>query len=230
MIFSAFTPATAAALLEQLAPRFFAWFQNSEGVAKLHSKHVAADQTVHMMQGTPFASAPDELKRDFARGPAGAAVARFMRLEQQYIGDWKIGRIVEAAGAGFDRAAAREELRQYLEASPVVLFSFVDCPWCLLAKDRLREECTDDAAVRVIELEPLGREGKRLRASIALATGRTSMPAIFVGGRAIGGYTDGDPVGDDADLCLAGSPGLKALADSGKLQELVAEVGVKYQS
>ena len=85
----------------------------------------------------------------------------------------------------------------------------------------------DAAALRVVELEPLGREGKRLRASIAMATGRTSMPAIFVGGRAVGGFTDGDPVGDDADLCLEGSPGLEALADSGKLRELLAEAGVE---
>ena len=40
-----------------------------------------------------------------------------------------------------------------------------------------------------VELEERGREGKELRAAIALATGRTSMPAIFVGGRSLGGST-----------------------------------------
>ena len=32
-----------------------------------------------------------------------------------------------------------------------------------------------------------------MRAAIALETGRTSMPAVYVRGEAIGGYTDGKP-------------------------------------
>ena len=73
---------------------------------------------------------------------------------------------------------------------------------------------------RVVELEDLGREGKRLRAALAIATGRTSMPAVFVNSRAIGGYTDGEPAGDEA-LCLAGSPGLKQLIEGGTFQGLL---------
>jgi hypothetical protein len=46
------------------------------------------------------------------------------------------------------------------------------------------------------------------------------MPAVFINSRAIGGYTDGEPAGDEA-LCLAGSPGLKQLIEDGTFQGLL---------
>ena len=57
-----------------------------------------------------------------------------------------------------------------------------------------------------INLEPLGPRGKTLRAAIALETGRTSMPAVYVRGEAVGGYTDG-------------TPGLLTLHRTGELQQ-----------
>lgn len=218
---------TEGGFLSELAPRFFDWFKNSEGVAKLHADHVQSETVQHMMKGTPLVGAPDKLKLDFARGAAGKAVADFMRTEQRFIGDWKIERIVEAAGLGFDADAMRARLLKEVSTHPVVMFSFVDCPWCLLAKEKLgameassSEPALSTGNVRIVELEELGREGKALRAAIALATGRTSMPAIFIRGRSIGGFTDGDPCGDPS-LCYDGSPGLEALAASGQLQDML---------
>lgn len=202
-----------------IAERFFTWFTTSEAVARIHEKHVNGDKVMHMLKDTPFAAAPDDMKLDFARGPAGAAVADFMRLEQQYIGDWKLQRIVEAAGLDFDADQARADLILETERAPVVMFSFVDCPWCLLAKEALAEAIPDGDELRVVELEELGREGKKVRAAIALATQRTSMPSIFVGGRAIGGFTDGEPRGDD-ELCVSGSQGLQNLIESGEFETL----------
>jgi len=203
--------------LDSLAPKFFSWFKQSEGVAKLHQQHVEGEQVLHMLKGTPMASAPDSLKLDFARSDAGKAVANFMRAEQQYIGDWKIEKIVEAAGADFEPTEERARLLREVSTHPIVVFSFVDCPWCCLAKERLRaieaseaEEWLTSGGLRVVELEDLGRDGKRLRAALALATGRTSMPSIFVGGRCIGGFTDGDPQGDP-ELCHTGAQGLEPL-------------------
>lgn len=194
----------------------------------MHRKHIEGDAVLHMLKGTPMAAAPDELKLKFARSSAGAAVATFMKREQQNIGGWKVDRIVEAAGADFDPATERARLVREAATNPIVVFSFIDCPWCLLAKERLRavEESVVEAwlppgSVRVVELEDLGRDGKRLRAALALATGRTSLPSIFVGGRCVGGYTDGDPAGDAA-LCHAGAPGLEAL-DADELRQLMAK-------
>mmetsp|Transcript_42053 Transcript_42053/g.50470 ORF Transcript_42053/g.50470 Transcript_42053/m.50470 type:complete len:105 (-) Transcript_42053:617-931(-) len=84
-----------------------------------------------------------------------------------------------------------------------------------------------EAIVKVIELEELGWEGKRLRASIALATGRTSMPACFIGGRSVGGFSDGfsdgyEPEEQHLRVC-EGSPGMKELHDRDELMDLIVE-------
>ncbi|KAL7554399.1 hypothetical protein ACHAWF_018231 [Thalassiosira exigua] len=215
------------------------WVKTSPALAALHQEHVASDEVRHMMKSTPLVHAPDESKAAFARGPFGRAVADIMEAEQRLLGDWKVEKIVEAAGGGsegFDEEVSHERLLEALDGAPVVLISFVDCPWCLLAKELLREEHSlvdGDGTLRVIELEELGREGKRLRASIALATGRTSMPACFVGGRSVGGYTDGfdsavmtrgspaAPASPERDLRMLGSPGLATLHESGELASLL---------
>uniref|UniRef100_A0A7S4M2M1 Glutaredoxin domain-containing protein n=1 Tax=Prymnesium polylepis TaxID=72548 RepID=A0A7S4M2M1_9EUKA len=145
-----------------------------------------------MIKGTPFAGAPDDLKLRFVDESGGQFVSDFMQLEQRLLGDWKVGKIVEAAGEGFDSAAARQDMRALVGSRPVVCFSFVDCPWCLAAKRLLFDELAlSDEQCLVLELEDLGRRGKSLRAAIALGTGRTSLPAVFVGGRSLGGFTDG---------------------------------------
>ena len=146
---------------------------------------------MHMIKGSPFASAPDELKLKFVEQPGGQFVSDFMQLEQRLLGDWKVEKIVEAAGPAFDPQAARQELLEVVAERPIVMFSFVDCPWCLAAKQLLQDLGLDEAELRVLELEDLAGRGKRLRAALALATGRTSLPAVFVGGRAVGGFTDG---------------------------------------
>ena len=212
------------ALRIDLASRFFKWFTESDAVAKLHEKHVASESAMHMIKGTRMAAAPDEAKLAFARGAGGAAVAEFMRLEQENIGAWKVSRIIEAAGADFDAERERERLCEQVSAQGIVMYSFVDCPWCLLAKERLLAIAGSGelaaASLSIVELDDLGVDGKRLRAAIALATGRTSMPAIFIGGKSIGGFTDGDPRGDAA-LCHEGAPGLQRLEEDGRLMPML---------
>jgi len=189
---------------------------------------------------------PDDAKISFANGPFGKMVASMMESEQTLLGDWKIRKIVEAAEGdddSFDADFWHERLLEVLDKSHVTLFSFVDCPWCLLVKKLLRDEYnlvdSDGGALQIIELEDLDRDGKKLRAAIALATGRTSMPACFLGGKSIGGYTDGFAlnandvdVGEGTsgfthvpapgrDLRSVGSPGLAALHDRGELAVLL---------
>jgi len=209
-----------------LTKAFFEWFSASDGVAALHKKHIEGDVALHMLKGTPMAAAPDSLKLDFARSGAGQAVANFMKAEQQHIGGWKVDRIVEAAGSEFNAVCWRQRLLEEVASSQVVLFSFVDCPWCLLAKERLaaiegNEAWLPAGSVRTIELEARGRDGKALRAAIAAATGRTSMPSVWVGGRCVGGFTDGDMPSGEPGLCLAASPGFEALEASGRLPSLL---------
>ena len=171
-----------------------------------------------------------------------------MKKEQEVLGDWKIDKIVEAAGVEFDQVQSHDNLlrilnqgytNEYDVAPPeVTVFSFVDCPWCLLAKQLLEEQYSSSSGsgnttVQIIELEDLQQEGKHLRASIALATGRTSMPACFIRGKSVGGFTDGfdglrgegfqyvPP--NDVDLRMVGSNGLESLHLSGELRRMLEE-------
>ena len=231
------------------------WFKNSEMAASKHAEHVAGDGVQHMMKGTLFAKAPDSLKLKFVNDGAGRLMSEFMRREQAELGEWKVEKIVEAAGPSFDRRAGLQELRETARSAPVVVLSFVDCewrrrveptarqstrlthlsvltwlcagPWCLAAKTLLLDELAlPPEAVRVVELEELGRQGKALRAAAALATGRTSMPNVFVGGRSVGGYTDGFTPGErlgEPSLCVADAPGLQPLHESGRLEGLLSQ-------
>merc|ERR1712224_550820 len=56
-------------------------------------------------------------------------------------------------------------------------------------------------------------DGKAIRAEMGDLVGRTSVPAIWIGKQFVGGCNDG-PMG-----------GLKPLKESGKLEELLREVG-----
>mmetsp|Transcript_19885 Transcript_19885/g.57642 ORF Transcript_19885/g.57642 Transcript_19885/m.57642 type:complete len:177 (+) Transcript_19885:243-773(+) len=165
-----------------------------------------------MFKGTPLVSAPDDAKMKFAEGPFGSMVAQFMASEQEVLGDWKVDKIVEAANANFDTEEANNLLEKELTGNVVTMFSFVDCPWCLLGKRLLSGEpyclADGDGVLEIVELEELGPKGKALRAAIALETRRTSMPAVFIGRKAIGGYTDG-------------MPGLMKLHEDGALMEMI---------
>jgi glutaredoxin 3 len=85
---------------------------------------------------------------------------------------------------------------------PIVMFSFTTCPFCRRAKDLL-----DGARIpyRVLELDELkDNKGNEIRSMLGKMTKRTSVPSIFIHGKAIGGLNDG-------------MPGLQALYDAGEL-------------
>ena len=183
--------------------RLLDWFQTSEFVETQHRSHVEASGVTHLLKGTPFAEATDAQKQSFARSALGRLVSRVIEEEGLYLREWKIEKITEAAGDAYDAAAARADLETFAAKKPIVVFSFVDCPWCVEAKSLLETHYAGDYAV--VDLEPLGLRGKALRAAVAADSGRTSMPAVYVDGKPVGGFTDGAPAG----------PGLLALHRAG---------------
>jgi glutaredoxin len=68
------------------------------------------------------------------------------------------------------------------------------------------------AKYTVVELDT-DPDGKAIRAEMADFVGRTSVPAIWIAGKFVGGCNDG-PMG-----------GLVSLNDSGKLDGMLREVG-----
>mmetsp|Transcript_46643 Transcript_46643/g.122485 ORF Transcript_46643/g.122485 Transcript_46643/m.122485 type:complete len:261 (-) Transcript_46643:640-1422(-) len=89
---------------------------------------------------------------------------------------------------------------------PCVMFSRESCPFCLQTR-----ECLDElgAEYRVVDLE----SQPSLCSNLAQITGRTSVPAVFVGGAFVGGANDG------------GMGGALTLQREGKLAPLLTEAG-----
>ncbi|KAL7497986.1 hypothetical protein ACHAWT_006841 [Skeletonema menzelii] len=264
-----FTATAATTNAWSLQTQILNAIKSSSLLNKLHQQHIESPTVSHMMKSTPLVDAPDSAKLQFATSFMGQVLANIMAKEQQLLGDWKIEKIVEAAGSDFDEEVSHDNLMRILRngyydsenldssveglgthrhrstlRSPIVLFSFVDCPWCLLAKQLLQQEeyqqllLDNEGTLQIIELEELGLEGKHLRASISLATGRTSMPACFIGEKSVGGYTDGFSTDHgnyeerrsegfmfvprpEVDLRMMESKGLASLHETGELKRLI---------
>jgi len=108
----------------------------------------------------------------------------------------------------YDEAEIIEFIQDQIDENKVVVFSFSTCPFCVKSKEAL-----DILGVKfsAVEVDQMGIQGLAIRAELAQATGRTSMPNIFVKGVPIGGCNDG-------------SPGLMPLIESGQLADLLAAV------
>ena len=89
---------------------------------------------------------------------------------------------------------------------PVAMFSFTTCPFCRKAKDYFDAEGIRYVVMELDELE--GNLGNEIRSTLGKMTKRTSVPAIFIKGTAIGGMNDG-------------TPGLMPLVESGELQTML---------
>ncbi len=62
--------------------------------------------------------------------------------------------IAESIAGQYDRVAINDRIDSTLAASPVVMFSFTTCPFCLKAKSLLREELGVDPAKLTVSICP----------------------------------------------------------------------------
>ena len=123
--------------------------------------------------------------------------------------------LAKSMAGEYDRRAARAKVETMVNENPVLMMSVTTCPFCLKAKSILIDK---GACFEAIELNKMGREGHVLRAEMAEMVGRTSVPAIWIGGEFVGGCNDG-PMG-----------GLVKLNESGKLDEMLQEVGALHDN
>ena len=72
------------------------------------------------------------------------------------------------------------------------------------------------ASYKVVRLDNPWQEGNPIRAELGKMNGRSSVPAIFIGGQYVGGFDAGV---DEK------SPGILEMAFKGTLQERLKEVG-----
>mmetsp|Transcript_53463 Transcript_53463/g.148149 ORF Transcript_53463/g.148149 Transcript_53463/m.148149 type:complete len:245 (-) Transcript_53463:77-811(-) len=114
---------------------------------------------------------------------------------------------------GYDRAATRAALKAEAKSAPVVVYTYSLSPFCAEATKLLDSL---GAEYKEVVLAPewflmLG-EGAAKRAELLALFGRSSMPHIFIGGRSIGGLTEGEP-------------GLVPLYEAGELEATLKQVG-----
>merc|ERR1711916_226787 len=80
------------------------------------------------------------------------------------------------------------QLSQLISANQVVIFSWVRCPFCVKAK-QLLGGLSKDVATYDIDQRP---DGDAIHAEIIKATQHETVPAIWINGQFIGGFSEVD--------------------------------------
>lgn len=109
------------------------------------------------------------------------------------------GRKIEASddpdGGGPEDEALKEEARSALEGwiskEPVLVLVTSTCRFCAKALFVLGEEGVAESQRRVVDLNDEDEAPPLLRAAMKSLIGRTSVPAIWIGGEFVGGCNDG---------------------------------------
>jgi glutaredoxin len=117
------------------------------------------------------------------------------------------------SGPDLDLDAANKKIDDVVSSNPCVVFSWTMSPFSKKAKKHLA-----DIGVKytTVELDQPWSEGNPIRSALGRRVGRTSVPAIFIGGKYVGGCEDGP-----SDEC----PGIVQLAFQGRLRPMLIEAG-----
>jgi len=99
--------------------------------------------------------------------------------------------IADVVAGEYDQDETMDVIYSFTQENKAAIFSFTTCPYCRAAKDYLDE---NGIHYEVMELDLLeGNKGNEIRATLGRLTRRTSVPSIFINGKAIGGLNDGMP-------------------------------------
>ena len=77
-----------------------------------------------------------------------------------------------------------------INSNHVVVFSWVNCPYCKKAKKLLLQEAVSAGDMKVVELDTLGAQGDEIQGEIIKNFNHETVPAIFIGQQFIGGFTE----------------------------------------
>ena len=98
--------------------------------------------------------------------------------------------LVKKMAGDYDSDKVKARITGLINDNPVLMLSFTTCPYCIKAKEILKNDQYKDLKMTVLELD-LDDEGKAIRAELGDFIGRTSVPAVWVSGVFIGGCNDG---------------------------------------
>ena len=118
-----------------------------------------------------------------------------------------------AIAGEYDEAAVRAKIEELIQSAPCVMFTWASSPSC---KDAVAAFEKVGANVKIVRLDDPWDEGNPIRAEIGKMVGKSSVPAIFIGGKYVGGYDAG--VSDEA-------PGILDMAFKGTLRPKLEAAG-----
>lgn len=143
--------------------------------------------------------------------PVRAPVARRVAQQPQMLdlfGSISQG-ITKLQAGDYDEAAVKAALERQIANRPCIMYSTTTCPFCKKTTDVLDKL---GAMYTNIELDVV-EEGNAKRAELANIVGRTSVPAVFIGGTYVGGCNDG------------GLGGVLTLHERGELAPMLTKAG-----
>jgi len=126
--------------------------------------------------------------------------------------DFKQSTAIAIAGK-YDVVEVQNKIKESIASAPCVMFTWEASPAC---KKAIKYLDIAGAKYKIVRLDDPWSEGNPLRAELGKMVGRSSVPAIFMGGQYVGGFDGG--VGEE-------SPGILEMAFKGTLGEKLKEVG-----
>ena len=127
--------------------------------------------------------------------------------------DFKQSTAIAIAGE-YDEDSVQKKIQEEISSAPVVMFTWEASPAC---KKAIKYLDIAGTSYKVVRLDNPWQEGIPIRAELGKMNGRSSVPAIFIGGQYVGGF--------DAGVNSEDSPGILEMAFKGTLQERLKEVG-----
>ena len=127
--------------------------------------------------------------------------------------DFKQSTAIAIAGE-YDEDSVQKKIQEEISSAPVVMFTWEASPAC---KKAIKYLDIAGTSYKVVRLDNPWQEGNPIRAELGKMNGRSSVPAIFIGGQYVGGF--------DAGVESEDSPGILEMAFKGTLQERLKEVG-----
>ncbi|XP_071950457.1 uncharacterized protein [Antedon mediterranea] len=103
-------------------------------------------------------------------------------------------------------ASVKSLLTSMIKANRIMVFSKSTCPFCLMAKSALNDAGANNMTVLEIESRP---DAGDIQTFLGEFTGSTTVPAVFIAGKYIGGGSD-----------------TQRLYESGKLKTIIEESNI----
>jgi glutaredoxin 3 len=88
-------------------------------------------------------------------------------------------------------------LAQVIAANKVICIGTTTCPFCIKAKNMLAPIAKD---LKVLNINTMGGEGDALQAEIEKTYNHDTVPAVFIAGKFIGGFSETDALNKQGKL------------------------------